>query len=89
MDSAINLSISEYRTQKEIENKSSEKYTNAGKQKTQLQIQAPYMPATIENEGLDSVKTQRIVEWHKELTEDVTLFETYKIMCDLINLTNK
>ena len=88
-DSAINLSISEYRTQKEIENKSSEKYTNAGKQKTQLQIKAPYMPATIEDEGLDSIKTERIIEWHKELTEDVTLYETYKIMCDVINQQKK
>ncbi len=83
-DSAINLSLTEYRVKKHIDNELAEKYAQANKNKTQLQIKAPYMPATIEDVGLDSIKTQRISEWHQKLTEDVTLYETYKIMCDLI-----
>jgi len=34
--------------------------------------------------GLDSVKQAKINNWHSDLKKDITLFETYRIMLDMI-----
>lgn len=80
----IELEIDAYKLRKERESKLSEKYTKAGKQLTDLFIDTTFNVVKTDDAGLDSVKQAKINNWHSDLKKDITLFETYRIMLDMI-----
>lgn len=88
-ESSRNLQIEQYRKEKESENSLSERYSKAGTQVTPLQIQNSIAYISTNDAELDSVNINRIKEWHSELQEDITLFETCNIMFDLISSSRR
>ncbi|MFO7869278.1 MAG: carboxy terminal-processing peptidase [Bacteroidales bacterium] len=80
----IALHIDTYKSRKERESTLSEKYSNADEQLTNLEIDTTFNIVKTKDASLDSVKIAKRKRWHSELQKDVTLFETYRVMLDLI-----
>jgi len=81
--SLFSLNFEKYRKQEDEDKTVAEKFNSLGKYETSLQI-APYDEAKVETK-LDSIKQQRIENWHKKLKKDPELFETFKIIQDMGN----
>jgi len=80
----INLNYQEYEF-KEIEDEAKNKeYSRLGKIKTEMEI-IPVDKLDKPVSRLDSVKTQKVEDWHKSLKLDYQLNETMKIMYDVID----
>lgn len=81
----ISVSYADYKSKKAADALLSEKYSNAGKSETLLTILPFEEQKTTELlNSEDSIKHERTEKWYKELKEDVELYETYRIMQDLI-----
>jgi len=79
----ISLSYTNYKEQKEAENKIAEKYKNVGKANSDIRTIKFGDNLTIP--ASDTLKIQKLNEWHNTLQKDIELSETYKIMLDMLN----
>jgi carboxyl-terminal processing protease len=79
----FSLNFEKYRKQESDDKKVAEKFNTLGKYETSLVI-APILETKVESK-LDSIKQQRIENWHKKLKKDPEIFETYKIIQDMCN----
>lgn len=81
---SISLQLTDYRAKQKQDADMSEKYKNAGKQITPLSV-VPFSSISTTNDiAIDSVNAKRTTDWHNEITQDVELYETYRIMSDII-----
>ena len=71
----------------------SKKYKNAGKASVPLEVLSNAagidQNKEKENSTLDSVACKRIEDWNKSIKEDVTLYEAYQIISDMIKSLQK
>lgn len=81
---SVSIQLSDYRARQKQEAELSEKYKNAGKDNTPLEVVPFSVITSSKNIAIDSVLTKRTNDWYKEITQDVELYETYRIMLDLI-----
>ncbi|OQA96531.1 MAG: Tail-specific protease precursor [Bacteroidetes bacterium ADurb.Bin217] len=81
---SISLQLSDYRARQKQDVELSELYKDAGKHTTALEI-VPFTNSIVTNDvAIDSVMAKRTNDWHKELIQDVELYETYRIISDMI-----
>jgi carboxyl-terminal processing protease len=80
----ISLQIDDFRNKYNQDTELSEKYKNAGKHLTDLQVNSLANQNTTQNTKIDSVLTKKSNDWHNDLKNDVELYESYKIISDLI-----
>ncbi len=79
----ITLNYTTYTSNEKLEKLESKKYKDADKRETALI--ASTLTQTNDTTALDSIKANKTKKWHKDLKQDVELFETYRIMIDLIS----
>ncbi|MDR0941676.1 MAG: carboxy terminal-processing peptidase [Bacteroidales bacterium] len=80
----VNLNINDFRARQAQDAELSEKFKNAGKHETPLQVTLidNIVSETAEE---DSVKQKRRDDWYTDIKKDVELYETYRIMLDMID----
>ncbi|HON52061.1 MAG TPA: carboxy terminal-processing peptidase [Bacteroidales bacterium] len=81
---SVSLQFNDYKAKQKQDLDLTEKYKNAGKDKTPLQIVPFSTISSTKDASIDSVLTKRTADWHKELIQDIELYETYRIMTDII-----
>lgn len=81
----VSLQIDDFRARQAQDAELSEKFKNAGQHPTPLQI--TYFDPTTDagtDVAVDSVKQKRRDDWYADIKKDVELYETYRIMLDMI-----
>ncbi|MCL2329028.1 MAG: carboxy terminal-processing peptidase [Bacteroidetes bacterium] len=79
----VSLQIDDFRARQAQDAELSEKFKNAGKHETPLRV--TYFDKTTDADvAVDSVKQKRRDDWYAEIKKDVELYETYRIMLDMI-----
>ncbi|MCR4799374.1 MAG: carboxy terminal-processing peptidase [Bacteroidales bacterium] len=90
---SISLEINTFRKKSDEDLTLSKKYKNAGKASVPLEVLSNAagidQNKEKENSTLDSVACKRIEDWNKSIKEDVTLYEAYQIISDMIKSLQK
>jgi len=78
---SFSLNFAKYRKQEDEDKKTAEKFNTLGKYETGLKVDMP-VDTKIESK-LDSIKQQRVENWHKKIKKDPQIFESFKIILDM------
>jgi len=79
----VSLNINDFRARQAQDAELSEKYKNAGKHETPLRV-TYFDPITNADAAVDSANQKRRDDWYADIKKDVELYETYRIMLDMI-----
>lgn len=84
----VSLNIDDFRARQAQDAELSEKFKDAGKHQTPLQI-AYIEKIESKTAEEDSVKQKRRDDWYADIKKDMELYETYRIMLDMIQQNSK
>ena len=81
---SVSLELNEFRMKDKEDSALSKKFKNAGKGAAPFEI-ISLGAVDKGNAVLDSVENKRTEDWDKSIKEDITLYESYRIISDYIN----
>jgi carboxyl-terminal processing protease len=82
-ETTVSLQIDDFRKKQAQDAELFEKYKNAGKQETVLQV-TQIAEKSSADVAVDSANQKRRDDWYADIKKDVELYETYRIMLDMI-----
>ncbi|MDR2963718.1 MAG: carboxy terminal-processing peptidase [Bacteroidales bacterium] len=80
----VSLQIDQFRARQAKNTELAERYKNVGQHETPLRITEREIVAKTADAAVDSLNQKRRDEWYADIKKDVELYETYRIMLDMI-----